>query len=76
MTSTISRLRAEAMQLSETERADLADLLWASVIERGNVDAAWDAEIKRRVAELDAGLTVGFHAEDVFSEARRIISQP
>ena len=73
MSATYDRVQAEALKLSETERADLADLLWTSIIERTEVDAAWDAEIRRRVAALDAGHTIGTPAEAVLDEARRII---
>ena len=73
MSTTFDKVQAEALKLSETERADLADLLWTSIVERAEVDAAWDAEIRRRIAALDAGLTDGSSAEDVFNEARRIV---
>lgn len=35
------------------------------------VDAAWDEEIKRRVADLEAGLVETLPAEEVVAEARR-----
>jgi putative addiction module component (TIGR02574 family) len=72
MTTPFQRLQSEALKLSDSERADLADLLWASVAERAEVDAAWDAELGRRVAALDAGRSAGTPAEEVFAEARRI----
>jgi putative addiction module component (TIGR02574 family) len=45
------------MHLSEQERADLAATLIQSLENRYDDHAtqAWDAEIQRRVAELDAG---------------------
>lgn len=48
-------VEAQAMKLSPTERADLADKLWLSVHSRDEVDAAWDAEIARRIRQIDAG---------------------
>ena len=48
-------VEAQAMKLSPTERADLADKLWLSVHSREEVDAAWDAEIARRIRQVDAG---------------------
>ena len=48
-------VETQAMKLSPTERADLADKLWLSVHSRDEVDAAWDAEIARRIRQIDAG---------------------
>ena len=36
-------------------------------------DAAWDLEIERRVAEIEAGTVKLVSAEDVHAEARRLI---
>lgn len=54
---TLEKVRAEALSLSETERAELAHNLVASLDGRADPDAetAWDAEILRRLAEIDAG---------------------
>ena len=73
MATLFERIQSEAMSLSDVERADLADLLWASVAERAEIDAAWDAELGRRVAALDANRTASTSADDVFLESRRII---
>ena len=48
-------VEAQAMKLSPTERADLADKLWLSVHSRDEVDAAWEAEIAQRIRQIDAG---------------------
>jgi putative addiction module component (TIGR02574 family) len=46
----------QAMALSAEERAELADQLLGSIEpEDEGVEAAWDAEIQRRVEELKAG---------------------
>lgn len=74
MTTPFQHLQSEAMKLSDAERADLADLLWTSVTERAAVDAAWDAELGRRVAALDARHTDSTSAEEVFDEACRIVA--
>lgn len=73
METPFKRLQSESMKLTASERADLADLLWASVAERSEVDAEWDAELARRVAAIDAGLTASVPADEVLAEARRII---
>lgn len=48
-------VETQAMKLSPTERADLADKLWLSVHSRDEVDAAWEEEIVRRIRQVDAG---------------------
>ena len=37
------------------------------------MEAAWDEEIKRRVAEIDNGTAKLIPAEEVFAEVRRLI---
>lgn len=51
------RLRSEALTLSENERAELAHALVLSLDAPGDPDAAaaWDREILRRLAQIDAG---------------------
>jgi putative addiction module component (TIGR02574 family) len=48
----------QALQLNESERATLAGMLIDSIdseVEEG-VEAAWMAEIERRIEQLDAGM--------------------
>lgn len=56
-TSTLERLRSEALSLPQEERAELAQHLMASLDAPADPDAAeaWDKEILRRLAEIDAG---------------------
>lgn len=68
MSLTIDQLKAEAMKLSPEERADLADWLWVSAMPRAEVEAAWEAEIARRVAEIEAGTAKLIPAEEVMAE--------
>lgn len=54
---TLERLRSELLALSEEERAELAHELIESLDpprEEG-VGDAWDREIQRRIAAIDAG---------------------
>jgi len=44
-----------AMELSESERADLAELLWATVEPDEGLEEAWAEEIRRRIQKLEAG---------------------
>jgi putative addiction module component (TIGR02574 family) len=57
----------EASELSEKDRADLAGLLIESLEGQPepDVEAAWAAEIERRVAELDAGVVKTIPWEEV-----------
>ena len=54
---TLEKVRTEALSLSESERAELAHNLVASLDGPAESDAekAWDAEIVRRLAEIDSG---------------------
>jgi putative addiction module component (TIGR02574 family) len=55
MPTPIEIIEAQAMKLTPDERADLADKLWFSVHSKEDVDAAWEAEIARRIAQIDSG---------------------
>jgi len=70
MSLTLEQLEAEAMKLTPDERADLADRLWVSVTSREEVATAWDAEIARRVADMDAGNTKWISMEEVMTKLR------
>jgi putative addiction module component (TIGR02574 family) len=60
-------LLREALELPETERAEVAARLLESPDreKEEKVDAAWAAEIERRCADLDAGRTTTSDWEDV-----------
>lgn len=70
MSLTLEQLTAEAMKLAPDERADLADRLWVSVTSREDVATAWDAEIARRVADMDADNTKWISMEEVMTKLR------
>ena len=56
-TETLNKLRSEVLMLSEAERAELAHALVKSLDAPADADTieAWDVEILRRLAEIDAG---------------------
>jgi len=57
MTSEVSKLLEQALALSVEEQEALADSLISNLggkVDKG-VQAAWDAEIGKRVADLDSG---------------------
>jgi len=71
MNTAAHKLYDSALQLPDSERAELAAWLIES-LDPGvddDVGAAWDAEIKHRVEELDNGAI----AAVPWSEARRMI---
>ncbi len=70
MPTPIEQIEAEAMKLSPGERADLADKLWLSVNSQDEVDAAWDAEIARRIRQIDAGEVETVPWDAVITELR------
>lgn len=68
MAMTLEQLKLEAMKLTPDERADFADWLFSSVATRAEVDAAWEVEIARRWAEIEAGTAKLIPAEEVFAK--------
>jgi len=67
MSRTFTEVWREASELSEEERASLAGLLIESLEGEPDpdVEAAWDAEIQRRVAEIEAGTAKTIPWEEV-----------
>jgi putative addiction module component (TIGR02574 family) len=74
MPASVEELATQAIGLSATDRARLADLLLASLPDDGDpeIDAAWDQEIQSRVAAVDSGTARLVSAAGVHAEAREI----
>ena len=71
--SLVEELARRAKELSPGERVQLAEEILATVHEDDNeVDAAWDVEIRRRVAEIENGTAELIPAEEVFARLRRL----
>ena len=71
--SLVEELSRRARDLSPDERVKLAEEILATVHgEDEDVDAEWDAEIKRRIAEIEAGTAQLIPAEEVFARLRRL----
>lgn len=69
----VEELSRRAQELSPDERVQLAEELLATVHQAdGEIDAAWDAEIKRRIAEIENGTADLVPAEEVFARLRRL----
>ena len=73
MTASLETVEAAAMQLSAEERGELIERLIDTVLPPPPLHPAWETEIARRVAEMDAGVVEAIPAEEVFAEMRAII---
>ena len=73
MADLVAELSERAKVLPPEDRARLAEELLASLEESpsAEVDAAWDAEIQRRIAEVEAGTAKLVPAEEVFVRVRQ-----
>lgn len=63
-------IEAEALKLSNAERAQLAEHLIAGLDEDTEIEEAWAAEVDRRIAEIDSGQVEMIPAADVIARAR------
>jgi putative addiction module component (TIGR02574 family) len=55
MPTRLEVLEAEALKLTDSERASLAQRLLASLDENAEVEEAWAAEVERRIAAVERG---------------------
>jgi putative addiction module component (TIGR02574 family) len=74
MPDQVIELAQRGKALSPEERSRLVDILLESLHEPAiaEIDAAWEVEIERRLAEYDRGEAKSIDAEEVFSKARSI----
>lgn len=74
MPDVVAELAERGLSLEPVDRSRLVELLLESLVEPPlpDIEAAWDEEIKRRVAAYERGEVETYAAEDVFAEARRI----
>lgn len=77
MSDLLMELSRKALALPPDERVQLAEELLSSLHGPADPDVqfAWDAEISRRLAEVEAGTARLVPAADVFAEARRLIAR-
>lgn len=74
MPKLLEELSRKALGLSPEDRLQLAEELLATVQDvDADVEAAWDEQIKRRLAEIDDGTAKLVPAEEVFAEVRRLL---
>ncbi len=74
MSQDYAEIEKSARLLSPEERARLAEAMTESLREAmpADVEAAWEAEIKRRIDAYERGEAHLSPAEDVFAKARKI----
>jgi len=74
MPDTAAELALRGKQLPRDERERLVDELLESLNEPASaeLDAAWSAEIERRLAAYDRGEVQALAAEEVFARARAL----
>lgn len=80
MSAALKDLEAEALKLPPHERSELAEFLITSLHGQAEdtpeaIAKAWDEEIARRVADMEAGRTQWIPAEEVFKEIDAIIAK-
>lgn len=73
MSTSLDSVTAEAMKLSDADRAELIERLVSHTLPAPPLHPSWEAELARRVAELDAGLVKSIPAEEVFAKMRTLI---
>jgi len=70
MSTSLRDIEAAALALPDEQRAQLAQRLYASLDRDPDIEAAWADEIRRRVADLEAGLVETIPAEQALAEVR------
>lgn len=73
MNGSVETIVAQAVRLSPDQRLTLAHRILSSVEPEGSAetDAAWDREIRERIARYDAGEARSVPASEVFAELDR-----
>lgn len=80
MTAILKELENQALQLSPQERGELIHRLIVSLEGTPQdtpeaIAQAWDEEIARRVADMEAGRTQWIPAEEVFKEIDALLAE-
>jgi putative addiction module component (TIGR02574 family) len=77
MSQDYAEIEKSARLLTPEERARLAEAMTESLREAmpSEIEAEWEAEIKRRVEAYERGEATLIPAEDVFARARKIAGE-
>jgi putative addiction module component (TIGR02574 family) len=72
MTETAERIKQQLLDLCLQDRAELAHFLIQSLDDGQDPDAeaAWDAELSRRMQDIENGVETGVPADSVFAQLR------
>jgi putative addiction module component (TIGR02574 family) len=75
MSTIVEEITLKARALPAEDRARIAEDLLSSLQEDTDpeIEAAWDAEIRRRLDEVDSGTAKLIPAAEVFAEVRRML---
>ena len=73
MTEVALRLKDQILSLSEDDRAALVKVLQNSLPDEKEegYEEAWDAELSRRIEEIESGKAVGRPTKEMFDELRK-----
>lgn len=73
MSTSVEAIAADAVRLPPDQRLTLAHRILSSVepVGSGEVEAAWDVEIRRRISAHDAGNVAAVSGAEVFAELDR-----
>lgn len=63
-------LETEALKLTPSERAALAQRLLASLDEDTEIEEAWGAEIERRIADVESGAVQDIPIAEALAQVR------
>ena len=72
MDASLTKIEAEALQLTAAERVRLADHLLASVAGDPGIEQEWAEEVERRLAEMEAGAPL-VSLNDAIARARQVV---
>ena len=73
MATTLDAVISEALKLTPEERTELIERLADTVLPAPPLHPEWEAEIARRVADMESGKTVGIPAQEVMGDLRCMI---
>lgn len=73
MSADLKTVEAQALELTAEERAQLADRLLASLFEDHEIEAAWVAEVERRIEDIEQGRATLIPLAESLKKARSAI---
>ncbi len=77
MTKTMEKLASEALSLSAQDRAELAEKMVESLVERPDpeIERAWALEAERRLDEIRSGKVELIPGEEAMAKIRRLVGR-